>query len=297
MPYIGPRVRSVRGRYINSADGVRRSYEPRGSAGEEAIEIWFFGGSTTWGEGQRDGHTIPSEVARAAERDGVVVRAVNFGERGYTNFQEFLLLEQQLAERPAPDHVVFFDGQNEFGVRGEARRPPADQPTHFQQATTADAFNRAPALPGQRPPVEPSVGEDYRDNSMVGRLVDLVVGLARPAIAHAGEVEEEFRTLTAAQTEDVFTVYDRSVDLAGWVAAANGVPAHFFWQPSTDGRTGDLPLPDRVHDLRAAFAGYAEDEVYIDGGHSNELGARLAGEAIWAVLEPQVLTTVGAGDG
>lgn len=92
VPYIGPRERPVQGRYVSSADGVRGSYEPAGLAAD-APEVWFFGGSTLWGEGQRDAHTIPSEIGRLAEAAGNPIRVRNFGVRGYTALQELLVFE------------------------------------------------------------------------------------------------------------------------------------------------------------------------------------------------------------
>lgn len=288
VPFIGPRVESVHGRYINSAEGIRRSYAPQGVDGDEAVEIWFFGGSTTFGEGQRDLHTVPSEVVRLAEHEGVTIRAVNYGERGYTAFQEFLLLEQELASRPAPDLVVFFDGHNEAGVRAENETPPDNQPAVFQQDVVAEAFDRAPAQPGQVAAPEPSIWADYVATSVASKIWRLVgEAAAQPAGAQPGPV---FDPATADETRDVFSVYSRAVDLAGSVADRHGVVPEFFWQPAPDDNNAgpllDLSalLPPTVHDIRDAFDGYADDAIFIDGGHTNELGAHLVAVAIWAEL-------------
>jgi len=157
VPYLGSRVEPVAGRYINSRDGVRRSYQPPGAERAGVPVVWFFGGSTMFGEGQRDLHTIPSEVARRAEADGVTLRVVNYGERGYTAFQEFLLFEQELAEHGPPDLAVFYDGVNELGTQIESPENLSDQPTVYQLATFLDGLERAPALPGVVAPAEPSL--------------------------------------------------------------------------------------------------------------------------------------------
>jgi lysophospholipase L1-like esterase len=229
-------------------------------------------------------------VARAAERDGVTLRVVNFGERGYTAFQEFLLLDQELGARPAPDLVVFFDGHNEFGVRTQNDDPPPDQPAVFQQETIADAFERARPLPGQVPPPEPSLWREYLDTGAASRIWRGMTGaIVPPAAAQEGA---PFRPPTPAQYADAFEVYARAVELATWTAGRHGTRVEFFWQPSS-GDNDPVPKPDLtgllppvVHDIRDTFDGHADDAVFIDGGHSNELGARLLGEAIWQEIAP-----------
>jgi hypothetical protein len=288
LPYLGPRINDVRGRYFNSTEGIRRSYQPTVPDAVEPIEVWFFGGSTTWGEGQRDLHTIPSEVARLAESHGVFIRAVNMGERGYTAFQEFLLFQQRIDELGPPDLAVFFDGHNEFGTRNEDRTPPVDQPVVFQREALAQAYARAPSLPWITGPlVEPSIRRDYVETSLLHKLLR---GLDLVEPAAAAQEEPPFEPLTAEETLGVFAVYERSVLLNRELAARSGVAIEQFWQPTGRGAEGadfaDV-LPDGVHDIHDAFAsGPPDDLIFIDGGHSNELGARLSAEAMWPHLAP-----------
>ena len=95
---------------MNVRRGIRRSYEPAGAQGRDAVKIFFFGGSTMFGMFQRDAHTIPSEFARLAEADGIPVRAINFGRLAYANWQEMLLLEKLVSRGREPDLAVFYDG-------------------------------------------------------------------------------------------------------------------------------------------------------------------------------------------
>ncbi|MEZ5178646.1 MAG: hypothetical protein R2746_10305 [Acidimicrobiales bacterium] len=92
-------------------DGVERRSMP---AVPGAPEVWFFGGSTLFGVGQRDEHTIPSEVARIAEREGTPVTVHDFGWSAYMAWQEVGLLRRLVEERGAPDLLVFFHGLNDF---------------------------------------------------------------------------------------------------------------------------------------------------------------------------------------
>ena len=298
VPFIGPRVRPVAGRYINSSNGIRRSYEPAVPSGQEAIEVWFFGGSTTWGEGQRDLHTVPSEVARLAEADGFFLRMVNNGERGYTSYQEFLLLQQRLVEGDRPDLVVFYDGHNELGTRQQVDGEPDDQPTVFQLDTTSEAFRRAPTLPVDAEPREPSLRQQYAETSVLHKILRRVGALAAARPALAQPAQEEFPPLSPDEIEQVFAVYGRSVELARELAAREGFAVEHFWQPfPRDGGQLDIStlLPSGVHDIQDAYVGGPPDDaLLIDGGHTNEQGARIGAEAVWNDLRPTVERLVGS---
>jgi hypothetical protein len=83
------------------------------NAGTSAhAKVYFFGGSTMWGDGVDDGATIPSLFAA---RTGL--HAENFGEPGYTAHQNLSLLIKVLQDGHRPDLVVFFDGVNEVWVK------------------------------------------------------------------------------------------------------------------------------------------------------------------------------------
>ena len=296
VPFIGPREADVRGRYVSSAGGIRGSYTPAGlSTG--APEVWFFGGSTLWGEGQRDGHTIPSEVARLAEEAGTPVRAVNFGIRGYTAFQEVLLFEQELARRGPPDLAVFYHGFNELSTQTAAPENLGPQPTIFQLTITAEAFGRAPALPGASPAPEPSVRDEYLQSSAAHKLWRGLrsLGVVAPAGAEGAD-DAPFYVPDAADmaraVEQSDQVYRRSMALLAHVADGHDADTAVFWQPTTPWPPYD-ELTDRVAsvdggvDLTRALDDPPQP-VYIDGIHTNELGARLVAEAMWPTLRARL---------
>jgi lysophospholipase L1-like esterase len=287
VPFIGPRVRTVHGQYINSSEGIRRSYEPAGADDPETPEVWFFGGSTMWGEGQRDLHTIPSEVARLAEADGVPLHVVNFGERGYTAYQEFLLFEQESAARGAPDLAVFFDGQNELGTQHESPENLSVQPTVYQLATVLEALRLAPALPGQSEPAEPSLEAEYEQTSAVHKLLRML-DLIEPVAAQETDPERYQQEL-----DNAVAIYSRSVQLIRDLGRRRGTRVVNFWQPGRSDNTSYQALVDRIPagvvDITDAFdPGPGDEGIFIDGGHTNEVGARLAAEAIWEHLAPVV---------
>lgn len=288
VPYLGPREEPVHGRYINSVDGIRASYEPAGADDEDLPEVWFFGGSTLWGEGQRDAHTIPSEVARLAEHAGRPVRVSNFGERGYTAFQEFLVFEQELARRPAPDLAVFYHGANEIYSLLEEPENLGAQPSTYQFSIYRRAFHRAPPLPSQVSPVEPSLLEAYRRTAALPRAVGALVppAGADDSPPYLPPLEDVERALVEAAQ-----IYRRSVRLIRHEAEVADVPIVVLWQPAGTPPTPPArddygTLTDRVAtdgggiDLSDALLD-APGPVYIDGLHTNELGARIVAEAVW----------------
>ncbi|MEL7209704.1 MAG: hypothetical protein AAGK32_15960, partial [Actinomycetota bacterium] len=176
-PYVLTRVLDADGPTVTVEDGVRRSYEPTAAGGPE---VWFFGGGTAFGQGQRDEETIPSVFARAAEDAGAPVRVVNLAQPGHTTWQQWQLFERTLAVRPAPDVAVFLGGYDDVRVQLELTTP---DPTHYNVVGADRALER------DAPPTD--LGElvdEYQDVSVLNRLVRNVRGLV--GTAHAGGVED-----------------------------------------------------------------------------------------------------------
>ena len=86
-------------------DGRRATWRPAVTPGCRPAKVWMFGGSTAFGQGQRDDHTIASELARVAWEDGIAVDVTKRVELEYQLLftqllHEFVLLldANQLAE-------------------------------------------------------------------------------------------------------------------------------------------------------------------------------------------------------
>ena len=113
--FVGLRLGDLQSKYLNIVDEERRSWVPTTGACADLPEVWLFGGSTVFGVGQRDDHTIASAVARAAAANGTPVRVRSFGVPGDVAWQENRRLELMLQSRDrAPDAVVFYDGYNDL---------------------------------------------------------------------------------------------------------------------------------------------------------------------------------------
>lgn len=288
-PFVLSTPRDTPGPYINISGGERESRQAPGAA--DAPVVYFFGGSPVWGEGQRDDHTIPSEVARLAAADGVPIQVVNAGQRGDTNFAAVQRFEHTAAHRDTrPDLVVFADGPDDITVQLQG---PADQPSQYGLADAQRIVHED----------DRSLWDRYRETSLFNKAASRIRGLL--AVQQAGAATSESAqapvtttttTSTAISAERVGLatagVYARGVRLADHIAATHGVPVRYFWLPAeASGEPGSAytiatdHLPDGVTDVSDALDG-ADDPVYLDAIHTNELGARLVARAMYLHLRP-----------
>jgi lysophospholipase L1-like esterase len=99
---------------VNITNATRKSAQGPHADDPAAAEVWFFGGSTTFGFGTRDDDTYPSHFSILADKRGMPVKVVNFGLPAYISWQEGQRLEQRLASGSKPDLVVFYDGYNDL---------------------------------------------------------------------------------------------------------------------------------------------------------------------------------------
>ena len=289
LPYELNEPIDATGTYLNEAGGVRRSYEPKLRPGEKVPEVVFYGGSTLWGEGSRDLHTIPSEVARLAEADGLPLVAVNRAQRAWTSWQEFHAFEQRSARGDRPDLAVFYDGVNEVATEPWMF---GDQPVEYSQQAVIDRFapSQADAGNGSWRSVIGPVADEWRTRSIGTRV-----------ITRALQAVQSDPTAPSPQTRPVpvdqagkivASVYSRAVHLSSIVAEQHHIPAMFFWQPQEyrDGIYQEATdrLEPQVIDLSTSLDGH--DDVYMPGGvHTNEAGTKPVAAAMWRSLKPRIL--------
>ena len=308
-PFTGDRPEDYATRYINIDDWVRRSWEPTDAAG--APSVWFFGGSAMFGEGQRDEHTIPSEVARLAAAEGLPIQVRNYGQRGWVHMQEALLFEQQLAIKARPEFSVFYDGPNDLQAAAMFRDAV---PTDLHADEYALILRNKQIDSSQIAPSEASddvdLIETYAKHSAVRKVVRWLT--SQPAGASPSETAAPSRSSMPAQDggsssvrnsdgniiwgtvddgEQGIDIYGRARAISTFVGQQAGVETTYFWQPvaTTQDAVGYARehLPKGVVDLSDVFGDEADD-VYIDTTHTNEAGARMVAEAMWANLKPQV---------
>ena len=300
-PFTEFRPLSFNSRYVNIDDWTRRSYQAPDAA-DGAPVVWFFGGSTTFGEGQRDDYTIPSWVARLAEEAGTPIRVLNYGQRGWTHFQEMLLYEQQLASQETPAISVFYDGANELTSQSLMTEAV---PTHVLSLAYASELSGLRVATRVQAAGQPSTQElladlrdEYDDHSMAHKVAHWLGLTSDPAAADDADRDPDrgFNTdqesvdgrvsnyrISVQDAKDAIDVYERGRAFTLELSRTYGVEPLLFWQP----RAFDGPpeqwaidhLTAPTIDIHDALDGHRD--TYIDGGHTNEEGARLVAEAIW----------------
>ena len=112
-PYTVWKRRPYRGAYTTiDLAGTRQTIG--NSSGEDALDIWMFGGSAVWGVGAPDHETIPSHLAALLNGAiGIESNIRNLGRRGYVSTQEVIYLMRELQAGRRPDVVVFYNGVND----------------------------------------------------------------------------------------------------------------------------------------------------------------------------------------
>lgn len=278
-PYLSVRQDDHQGRYINIVRGVRQSYRAETAPGGDALDVWFFGGSTLFGIGQRDDHTIPSEIVRLAEHDGLAIRAWNFGMSTYVNWQETVLLLELLQERPPPDLVVFYDGANDATVyvRDGTRWPSTFFAPDIERALIDDdALVSEPASRPDRRTEVRRVRDFLRALAAGARTADSAAAALGVPVRHFLQPVLGTKRPLTGHDEDAYDVMraEPRFDQARWdVIRAQ-------------------PLPEGLIDVTDALDGVT-DPVYFDQVHTNELGAAAVARAMYVHLRP-VLERLGA---
>lgn len=309
-PFTESRPDDFRSRYVNQDGWTRRTWQPPSDDAERPT-LWMFGGSTTWGEGQRDGYTIASWISRLAAEAGVPLRVRNYGQRGWTHFQEMVLYEQRLAIEPDPDFSVFYDGANELTTQSLLSEAV---PSHTLAYTYAQKLGSGSIKTAFTQPLKPSdplgdIWHAYSEHSALHKVARWLGGsragavTARPSPGD-GEPGTGFRPgqeedsrggvynydVTDQDGRDAGRVYERGKRLTMALSKQYGVRSFLFWQPvRSDGSPQQLAraeLTKPTIDISQVLAGH--QDVYIDGGHTNEEGARLVAGEIWKHVEPAV---------
>lgn len=258
-PVAGYDVADFDGEFTNVTGGARRTIEPPPCEGCPPRTVWLAGGSSAFGLGQRDEHTIASELVRVAADEGISLRVVNLGVPGYTIHQEAQKVLARLdAGGPPPDTVVFFNGYNDT------------------VATVMDA-----TVNGIRPD-EPTLMETEVIRTFTGEGLD----------PWSAGTPEELGALAAAK-------YRREATAVSAELARRGVDAVFVFQPDAlaspeqyDAVAGIYELAPRVREHMDGSLEVASDQlgdialdlrhllddeppVFADLVHTNEDAARI----------------------
>lgn len=215
------------GKYINTyPDGIRKTWHPDNAPEKGAKTVFCFGGSTLFGSGSRDDHTIPSQLSKMLNRDNYSWEIVNYGVPAYTLSQEVVYFTQLLKNGKAPDYVIFYDGVNEVFssyVNGEAGT--VLNITQFRKLLKQS--------------VTPSVGYLlkrlfimtmlYRAwNKFENGILKIPVDEEGMGPAAIGMTDAELERLS----EQIVSEYVKNVEFVDRLSKAYGFKYVFFWQPA-----------------------------------------------------------------
>lgn len=240
-------------------DGVERRSVV---AVEGAPEVWFFGGSTMFGIGQRDEHTIASEVAKVAADAGTPVTVRNFGWSSYMAWQEVGLLRRLVEERGAPDLLVFLHGITDYS--GLCRH----------MAGGISPMARTNPLTDARLDDGPKQFDCYANPRRTGEVLAGVVDAAMleaEAMAPGVPIAEFWQP--AAYTRAPFPTEGELLDHMGVDAQAFDQQRNPYLAAIEVDRTPPIDLTDVFDEV--------DDPIFFDWAHTNELGARLLARAMW----------------
>lgn len=121
-PFVGWKTLPYKGETLTiTSEGTRNV--PLSTSAPKDKTVHFFGGSTMWGEGSDDEHTIPALFAEKNPSFEIY----NHGQLAYNSRQELDALISLYATGVKPDVVVFYDGVNDaaFLCPKEIKKLPA----------------------------------------------------------------------------------------------------------------------------------------------------------------------------
>ena len=273
--YGSPAVPDFSGAFTTVKDAERRTLTLPCDCPER--EIWWFGGSAAFGLGQRDDHTIASDLVTLAQKDGIKLKVRNLAVPGSTSTEEANWLERHLeVDKRSPDLVVFYDGFNDVlssYMNAIVNRGELLDPVSFEGDFVGKYIAMVPP-----PDIDPK---------FVGPVVDHVVTAHRArrseVVAAMGKrnvgVESFFQG-------DAFVSPLQASGLAKSLNTAMADIADKSGLSQMLRQTADRLEPE-VHNLRPALETF-DKPVFADPGHMNETGAQVMAERIYAVIGPRL---------
>lgn len=261
-------VADFEGEFTNVSDGVRRTIDPPPCPGCTRATVWLVGGSSAFGLGQRDEHTIASELVRTAPSEGLSLEVVNLAVPGWTLHQEVQKVEAMLDRGVGPpDVVVFYNGYNnvvgtvmDAAVNGIRRNTPALLETETIRQFSEQELD--PSAAGTPDELGQLAAEKYRrdmeraQSVLAEHGVDAVFVFQPDALA--SDVQYDAVESIYSVPPDVRRHFDSSIDVAA------------------------TSLEGDVRNLRHLFDD--EPPLFADLVHTNERGAEL----VAASLLPQL---------
>ena len=253
--------------------------------------VRLFGGSTMWGKGVDDEHSIPAQLNALRPR----FKVYNNGESGFVSRQSFERLVNVVNAEEPIDVAVFYDGCNDFF-------------TLCREDTSINGHSREPDIARRLQP--PSFAAD----ALFGAMREIILYAWGRSLKAAGPPSRCQEVPGGA--ERVARGLVNNWKNAKTIADAHGIEMHAILQPVAalgspnlshlDYLRGDPPSrsedyvklypivqrmiadehADWIHDFTDAFDG--NEIVYIDGCHVNDRGNAIIAQRIDALIAPRL---------
>jgi hypothetical protein len=211
-PYTQFRDRPRQGTYVN-IDSVGFRYSAQQvpwPPSQDHLNVFVFGGSTTFGWLVPDDRTIPSYLqTEIAALTGKHVAVYNFGRTNYIAAQERILFGQLLVEGHRPDIAIFIDGCND---------------TYYQDGVPAFTDRLTQVVDGRLP----SPLTRFALYRAASRLKEAIAERRAPALPPDPARNAQRR---ADAADGVVARYAANKQFTMAMAEAYGVTAVFVWQP------------------------------------------------------------------
>jgi hypothetical protein len=220
--------RPIGGKYVHVTEAGYRCSVHQGPwpPTAENLNVFVFGGSTTFGYGVPDAQTIPSFLQEAlASHTSRRVCVYNFGVGWYYSTQERIRFEKLLFEGHVPDIAVFIDGLNE--------RRPSNKPAYSEEM--ARAFEQVRGFERSHSPDRGNETKIYWQRALEVCFLRLPIGLVASHLRDRLAQSESGKPPNAADV-DTQTVRWCNTFLANKFLIEQscrhfGVTPIFVWQP------------------------------------------------------------------
>jgi hypothetical protein len=264
-PYAYWKATPMSSPYLNiDADGNRVTWsKPREAGARERplLRLFMIGGSTLWGTGVRDDHTLASLLAkRFAANPAYDVEVTNLGQIGYVSTQELLLLYQLLRRGQRPDLVVFYDGVNEAFTGYQNGMGGLTQSEFFR----AQEFSVLSSSWGRKRLYREALRTALMSTGLAD-LVKLLAGKDNPnMLPHEVKPLGAFSNLappqdfegTDAVERDVVDIYLFNLQMERMLGERFKFRSIFYWQPTVFSKDELVPFERRLlsgDPMRAEF--------------------------------------------
>lgn len=247
-PYTYWRYKSRKGNFINiNKEGLRLTTQNNdGITSNQIKRIFMFGGSTLFGTGARDSHTIPSLFSSELHKKGVYVEVFNYGQSGYVSTQEVFDLIKELQRGNIPDAVIFYDGVNDVYSAYQNQQPGLPQ----NEANRRKEFNLSKNLPAAYDNFIYNLAKSSRLASFLARLLNMknkntsYESVAQPNLAYG-----------TAET------YFHNIRVVNALSLEYNFEAVFYWQPTIFNKS-KLTKYEKLEYARELSVKSLFDEVY-----------------------------------